>query len=82
MSDPAPPSGLSALAARFDPQVLDIGERRARVRLEGPGVGSWDALVADGRAALEAADGAQPDALISADGRTWNELARDLRGGM
>jgi pimeloyl-ACP methyl ester carboxylesterase len=82
VSDSAPPSSLTALAARFDPQILDIGERRARVRLEGPGVGAWDAVLADGRAELQAADGHEPDALISADGRTWNELARDLRGGM
>jgi pimeloyl-ACP methyl ester carboxylesterase len=82
MTDTAPPSSLTALAARFDPQVLDLGRRRARVRLEGPGVGAWDAVVADGRAELEAANGHEPDAVISADGRAWNALARDLRGGM
>jgi pimeloyl-ACP methyl ester carboxylesterase len=70
------------LAARFDPQVLDLGRREARVRLDGAGAGSWDAVITDGRAELRAADGHRPDAKITADGRTWSELARDLRGGM
>jgi len=73
---------LAALVGRFDPSVLELGRREARVRLEEPGAGAWDAVLRDGRAELEVADGARPDAVISADGRTWRRLADDLRGGM
>ena len=73
---------LAILVGRFDPRVLELGRREARVRLEGPGIGAWDAVLRDGGAELVEADGHEPDAVISADGRTWNALARDLRGGM
>ncbi|HEV2062589.1 MAG TPA: SCP2 sterol-binding domain-containing protein, partial [Solirubrobacteraceae bacterium] len=73
---------MSTLVRRFDPRVLELGRREARVRLEGPGVGSWDVILRDGRATLEPADGRVPDAIITADRRTWHQLARDLRGGM
>ncbi len=82
MTASAPPRSLSVLAARFDPQVLELGRREARVRLGGSGAGAWDAVIAEGRAELRAADGHVPDATITADARTWSELARDLRGGM
>ena len=73
---------LKTLVSRFDPRVLELGRREARVRLEGPGVGSWDAVLRDGGAELQEADGHTPDAIIAADGATWRELATDLRGGM
>ena len=73
---------LNTLVRRFDPRVLELGRREARVRLEGRGVGSWDAVLHAGEARLEPADGREPDAIISADGRTWHQLATDLRGGM
>jgi pimeloyl-ACP methyl ester carboxylesterase len=73
---------LNTLVERFDPRVLELGRREARVRLEGPGVGSWDAVLRDGGAELQEAGRREPDAIIVADGRTWRELARDLRGGM
>src|SRR5918998_2103797 len=73
---------LATLVDRFDPRVLELGRREARVRLEGPGVGAWDAVLRADGAELREADGREPDAIITADGRTWNALARDLRGGM
>ncbi|HEV2813595.1 MAG TPA: alpha/beta fold hydrolase [Solirubrobacteraceae bacterium] len=73
---------LEILIRRFDPRVLELGRREARVRLEGAGVGSCDALLRADGAELREADGHAPDAVISADARTWNALARDLRGGM
>src|SRR5688572_24948357 len=73
---------LDTLVGRFDPRVLELGRREARIRLEGPGVGEWDAVIKDDAATLEPADGKAPDAIITADGRTWHKLATDLRGGM
>ena len=73
---------LHTLVERFDPRVLELGRREARVRLEGPGVGEWDAVLREDGAELKPADGRAPDAIITADGRTWHRLAKDLRGGM
>src|SRR5918992_3913721 len=73
---------LATLVQRFDPRVLELGRREARVRLEEPGVGSWDAVLRADGAELREADGHRPDAVITADGRTWHKLAHDLRGGM
>jgi pimeloyl-ACP methyl ester carboxylesterase len=79
----APPSALQALAARFDPEVFDVGARRARIRLEGADLGRWDVVLADGAATVEAADqGRDPDAVLKADAATWRSISDDLRKGM
>jgi pimeloyl-ACP methyl ester carboxylesterase len=79
---PVPPAALRALADRFDPAVFDLGRPQARLRLEVKGTGEWDALLRDGAVRLEDADGQRPDAVLSADERTWRGLAEDLAGGM
>lgn len=53
------------------------------MRLSGPGVGSWDAVLHGGAVTLEPSDpDRRADALIHADGQTWLGLARDPAGGM
>jgi pimeloyl-ACP methyl ester carboxylesterase len=78
----SPPTALSTLVTRFDPNVFDVGRPSARVRLEVIGEGDWDVVLADGAARLGEADDARPDAYLSADREAWERLARDLRGGM
>jgi pimeloyl-ACP methyl ester carboxylesterase len=79
----APPPALEALAARYDPEVFDVGSRRARVRIEGAGLGRWDVVLADGTATVEVADDIRrPDARLTADAATWRSIADDLRNGM
>ncbi|HZR83583.1 MAG TPA: alpha/beta fold hydrolase [Candidatus Binatia bacterium] len=74
---------LAHLIARFDPTVLDGSDERARIRLDVPGVGTWDACLGGGRARLERADErARPDATITADADIWRRVAADVRGGM
>ncbi len=41
----------------------------------------WDVMIAKGRARIEPAS-ARPDALLSADARTWRRIAADVRSGM
>jgi len=78
-----PPRALATLAARFDPQVFSVGDGHARVRLTGPGVGSWDVLLHADAVTLEPADAdRRADAVIEADGAAWLALARDPSGGM
>lgn len=79
----SPPRALATLVARFDPEVFSVGGGHARVRLTGPGVGAWDALLHQDVMTLEPADPERrADAVIEADGATWLALARDLGGGM
>ena len=78
-----PPSGIVALADRFDPDVIDIPGGRARIRLEVAEEAAWDAVVDHSGVVLEpAAREAEPNALLQADASTWREVATDVRAGM
>ena len=77
-----PPAGLIALIERFDPEVIDVPSGSARIRLSVDGEGEWEAMIDDGAIKLQLPSGRQPDALLSADRATWEEIARDVRGGM
>src|SRR5918999_1657906 len=78
-----PPEALRTLTARFDARAFHSPTGRARIRLEVTDVGSWDALVTDGRARLAGSpQRIEPDALLSADGPTWNRMTSDVRGGL
>src|SRR5215208_3435960 len=79
----APPEAIAALADRFDPDVIDVPRGRARVRLEVADGQSSDVLIAGRRLRLVSEkEGAEPDAVLSADAATWGRIAADLRGGM
>jgi pimeloyl-ACP methyl ester carboxylesterase len=79
----AAPEVLHTLVERFDEEVFDVRDRKARVRLVVLGEGAWDVLLnADGAALLEAQEQRRPDALLTADRATWDSLERDVRGGM
>jgi pimeloyl-ACP methyl ester carboxylesterase len=79
----APDDALVTLAERFEPDVIDLPRGRARVRLEVSGATPCDAVIAGGKVRLRgAAENADPDAVLSADARTWERIAADLRGGM
>jgi pimeloyl-ACP methyl ester carboxylesterase len=74
------PLALDALLERYEPEVIDLLGRRARIRLATP-AGGWDAVLDGDTARLEPASG-DADAVISADEATWTRIARDVRGGM
>jgi pimeloyl-ACP methyl ester carboxylesterase len=79
----APPGGIAALAERFDPEVIDLPDGRARVRLQITGGDAWDALIDGPRVRLRPArDAGEPDALLRADDATWDRIAADLRAAM
>jgi pimeloyl-ACP methyl ester carboxylesterase len=78
-----PPSGIVALADRFDPDVIDIPGGRARIRLEVAEEAAWDAVIDHSGVVLEpAAREVEPNALLQADASTWREVATDVRAGM
>jgi len=72
---------MRTLVDRFDPIVFDARRRRTRIRLAMTGASAWDAVVTDGAAAITPAL-ASPDAVITADERTWRALAGDPRRAM
>jgi pimeloyl-ACP methyl ester carboxylesterase len=77
------PDAIAALGERFDADVIDLRRGRARVRLEVGDAQVYDAVIAGRRMRLRAPDeGAEPDAVLSADAATWGRIAADLRGGM
>ena len=81
-SSSRPPAGLTALIERFDPEVIDVPGGSALIRLAVDGEGDWEAVIDAGAIKLQPASDRQPDALLSADWGTWEEIARDVRGGM
>ena len=66
---------------RYDPEVLPLERDDVRVRLVVADDRAWDAVLADGGARLEETDG-DADATLTADKRTWERIASDVRGGM
>jgi pimeloyl-ACP methyl ester carboxylesterase len=77
------PAGIEALAARYDPDVIDVPAGRALVRLRVRGGDDWDARIEGDRLRLgPARDGDEPDATIAADPATWMRVAGDVRAGM
>jgi pimeloyl-ACP methyl ester carboxylesterase len=77
------PAGIAALAERWDPDVIDLPDGRAVIRLEVSAGGSWDARVRDLRLELAPAEEeVRPDAVITADPDTWRRMAEDPRGAM
>jgi pimeloyl-ACP methyl ester carboxylesterase len=79
----AAPAGIEALAARYDPDVIDVRHDRALVRLRVRGGEDWDARIEGDRLRLgPARDSEQPDATIAADPVTWMRVADDVRAGM
>src|SRR4051794_41584689 len=77
----SPPTALSTLVTRFDPQVFNVGRARARVRLEVTGEGGWDVELADGAARLREANGGRPAAPPAPRRGSLGPPAPDLRGG-
>jgi pimeloyl-ACP methyl ester carboxylesterase len=79
---PGTPTALERLAARFDPDVIDVPPSGARIRIEQTGHHPWDARVESRRMTLRRAADETPDALLRADPTTWEALAADHHGGM
>jgi pimeloyl-ACP methyl ester carboxylesterase len=68
---------------RFDPSAFDAPQGAARIRLVITENGWWDVLAGAGGAGIATAGGrVVPDATLSADRKTWDRIAADLRGGM
>ncbi len=76
------PATLQELTDRYDPAVFELTRSCARLRLAGAGSEPVDAVRDGDGVTLEPARSDRPDALLTADARTWAAIARDVRGGM
>jgi pimeloyl-ACP methyl ester carboxylesterase len=76
---PRPPT-LDALLERYEPEVIDLLGRHARIRLA-TAAGEWDVILEGDYAGFERARGGA-DAVITADEPSWRRIARDAHGGM
>jgi pimeloyl-ACP methyl ester carboxylesterase len=77
------PAGITVLAQRWDPDVIDLPDGRALIRLEVAGETAWDARVRDLELELAPAnEEREPDAVIAADPDTLRRIAEDPRGAM
>ncbi len=76
-----PPRALRTLVGRYDRAAFEPVDGRARVRLTVTGGSAWDAVLKRGGASLARADG-DADATLTADARTWEAIAEDVRGGV
>ena len=67
------PVWVQTLVGGYDPEILSEPRRVLRVELEAPGRGSWEVVLADAAATVAPSSG-RPDARISADWATWEQL--------
>jgi pimeloyl-ACP methyl ester carboxylesterase len=75
------PGALERLVSRYDPAVFDVGRPLVRLRVQIGDSVAYDAVIKDGEARLESPRN-RPDATLSADAETWNQIVEDVRGGM
>jgi pimeloyl-ACP methyl ester carboxylesterase len=75
------PAALRTLVDRYDPEVLPLERDGVRVRLATAGGHAWDAVLSRDGARLEPAQ-REPNATLTADEATWEQIAGDVRGGI
>jgi len=82
--DPAAsaPASLRELVERFEHDDFDLPGERAVIRLETEGEPAWDVTIDRTGARLGTPRGGSPDALLTADARTWVSIADDVASGM
>lgn len=74
-----PPEPFVRLVGRFDPEVLRIGERTARLRLQERDGAAWDAHISGGGAVLRPPGRRVPTTGLLAEPGVWREIADDAR---
>src|SRR4051794_16085748 len=74
------PLAIDALIERYDPDVIDLLGKRARIRLASD-EGEWDVVLRGDESEVCPPRG-EPDALISATDDAWRRLALDVGGGL
>jgi pimeloyl-ACP methyl ester carboxylesterase len=80
-SRPRANAAAEVLLERLRPEDLDLPEGKARLRLSVERGGEVD-VVLDPSGGTLAEPAGRPDALLDADGATWDEVVRDLRAGL
>lgn len=76
------PDSLQTLVDRFDATAFDAPQGQARIRLSVTEGGEWDVVANGGARITPVRTRTTPDATLTADRATWEQMASDLRGGM
>jgi len=76
------PANLRTLIDRFDREAFDLPGDRAVVRLATTGQDEWDVTIEGRGARIGPRRNGDADALLTADAKTWDEIADDLASGM
>jgi pimeloyl-ACP methyl ester carboxylesterase len=76
------PASLRELVERFEHDDFDLPGERAVIRLATEGEPAWDVTVDRTGAHLGTPRNGSPDALLTADARTWEAIADDVASGM
>src|SRR3954454_8104812 len=77
--DGLPPEPFVRLVGRFDPDVLRVGSRPARLRLRERGGAAWDVHLTANGAVLRPPGRHVPSSGLLADASVWAVLADDAR---
>jgi pimeloyl-ACP methyl ester carboxylesterase len=75
------PRPIATLIERFDADVFDAGSGRVRIRLAVGDEAACDVVASNG-ALTVGRPWRRPDALLSADLKTWSEIAADAASGL
>lgn len=75
-------AAVQRLVARYDPAVFDVERPLARLRVQIGDSATYDIVIEAGEARLERPRSRTPDATLTADPDTWEQIAEDVRGGM
>src|SRR5579875_154827 len=81
MSAASPPA-VQRLLSGYDAGVFESSRRSARIHLDGVDSEPIDVLLEGRRPRAVKPSGRRPDALLSADGRTWEAIMRDPAAGL
>jgi pimeloyl-ACP methyl ester carboxylesterase len=73
---------LEELVGRFDPAVFDIGRPNVRLRIEAGDSMAAEVAISDGQARVGAPASRRAHAVLSADLRTWEEIATQALNGL
>jgi hypothetical protein len=76
------PATVDRLLSRYDPDFFELSRDSARIRIDGADPEPVDILLEGERPQAVHPRGGRPDALLSADPSTWQEIAGELASGL
>lgn len=73
---------LARLVERFDASIFDVGRRSVRLRVEASDAAAAEVAVEDGEIRVVRRGGRRPNAVLSAELETWEQIAAETVSGL